>query len=70
MNIDTIPCIATACCILHSMCEAHVQGDTFNELWMEEVDSSTQPVVTVGDNNANPNAKAIRDALVDYYKCQ
>ena len=62
MNIDNIPCIVTACCILHNMCEVH--GDTFNELGMEEVDSSTQP----GVNNANPNAKAIRDTLVDYYK--
>ena len=66
MNIENIPCIVTTCCILHNMCEVH--GDTFNELWMEDVDSSIQPVVTVGDNNANPNAKAIRDALVDYYK--
>ena len=23
MNIDNIPCVITACCILHNMCEVH-----------------------------------------------
>lgn len=68
MNVDNVPCVVTACCILHNMCEVH--GDTFNELWMEEVNNSaqSQPAVTVGDRNAHPNARAVRDALVHYYQ--
>ena len=41
MNIENVPCVITACCILHNICEVH--GDSFNELWLEEVDMSSQP---------------------------
>ena len=66
MNIDNVPYVITACCILHNMCEAH--GDSFNDLWLEEVDMSTQPEVSPsGGINVCRTAKAIRDALVKYY---
>ena len=57
---DNIPCVVTACCILHNMCEVH--GDCFNDLWMEDVDVSSQPAVSFSaDNNAHPTVKAIRE---------
>ena len=66
MNIDNVPYVITACCILHNMCEVH--GDSFNDLWLEEVDMSTQPEVSPsGGINVCRTAKAIRDALVKYY---
>ena len=64
MNIDNVPCVITAACILHNMCEVH--GDTFNELWIEEINDLNQPIAT-NNNNINANARAIRDVLVDYY---
>ena len=48
------------------MCVIH--GDTFNELWLESMNNSTQPAASVGDNNYSSIAQAIRNALVDYYK--
>ena len=64
MDIDNVPHIITACCILHNMCEVH--GDSFNELWLEDVDMSTQPELSHSSGN-DTSAKTIRDALVQYY---
>ena len=66
MDIENVPCMVTACCILHNMCVIH--GDTFNELWLESMNNSTQPAASVGGNNSSSIAQAIRNALVDYYK--
>ena len=37
MDIDNIPHIITACCVLHNVCEVH--GDSFNDEWLLEVDT-------------------------------
>ena len=66
MNIDNVPYVITACCILHNICELH--GDSFNDLWLEDIDMSTQPEVSHSrGSNVHNTAKAIRDALVKYY---
>ena len=64
MGIDNVPHIITACCILHNMCEVH--GDSFIELWLEDVDMSTQPEVS-HSSGYDTSAKTIRDVLVKYY---
>ena len=64
MDINNVPHIITACCILHNLCEVH--GDAFNELWLEDVDMSTQPEVLHSSGN-DTSAKTIMDALVKYY---
>ena len=63
-DIDNVPHVITACCILHNMCEVH--GDSFNELWLEDVDMSTQPEVSHSGGSGTAG-KTIRDALVKYY---
>ena len=68
MNIEHIPCVITACCILHNMCEVH--GDTFNDLWLEHVDMYTQPEASSTGGSASTvssTAAVIREALVQYY---
>ena len=66
MNIDNVPYVITACCVLHNMCEVH--GDAFNDLWLEDIDMSTQPRVSYsGGSNRCRTTKAIRDALVKHY---
>ena len=68
MNIDNIPCVVTACCILHNVCEVH--GDTFNEAWLDptvENSTSSQPTSYPLVTTASYDAKAIRDKLVEYY---
>ena len=66
MDIENVPYMVTACCILHNMCVIH--GDAFNELWVEAMNNSTQPATSMGDNTSSSIAQAIRNALVDYYK--
>lgn len=66
MDINNVPCIVTACCILHNMCEK--RGDSFNDLWLEQTDSYSQPPVSSSTAGTNcPTANAIRNALVQYY---
>ena len=65
MNVDNVPTVITACCILHNMCEIH--GDTFNELWMEDVNNLEQPVSAGTSAVTTDGAKSIRHALVMYY---
>ena len=64
MDINNVPYIVTACCILHNMCEVH--GGSFNELWLEDVDMSTQSELS-HSSGSDTSAKPIRDALVQYY---
>ena len=40
-DIDNIPTIITACCILHNTCEVH--GDAFVDNWLDEVRKNYQP---------------------------
>lgn len=66
MNIQNIPTVITACCILHNVCEVH--GDRFNESWMEEhSDALEQPPSTGTTAVTSDAATAIRNSLVQYY---
>lgn len=68
MNIENVPNVIAACCILHNVCEVH--GDTFNNHWLEYIDQYAQPEQSSppgGSNVATPNSSDIRDALVKYY---
>ena len=51
MNVENVPHIVDACCILHNVCEIH--GDTFNEAWIADVDDTLkQPaIVTVSETS-------------------
>ena len=43
-NVENVPHIVDACCILHNVCEIH--GDTLNEAWIADVDDTLeQPVI-------------------------
>lgn len=67
MNINNVPCIVTACVILHNLCEIH--GDTFNQAWLDLQDTSNLAQPTAQPNTtSNNDAKIIRDKLVAYYK--
>ena len=67
MNIDNIPHVITAACILHNICEIH--GESFNDAWLREIqpDSSfPQPSSTASDRNSK-RPKQVRDALMIKY---
>jgi len=65
MNVQNIPNVITACCILHNICEIH--GDYFNEMWTEGTDSLEQPSSAGTGAIATDSARIIRDTLVQYY---
>ena len=41
MQVDNVPHIIVACCILHNMCKIH--HDSFNEEWLEGLNNLDQP---------------------------
>jgi len=70
-DIDNIPTIITACCILHNMCEVH--GEAFVDNWMDEVRRDEQPhfhCVDLDDSTtrtmATSDARSVRNALVQH----
>ena len=63
MNVENVPHVVAACCVLHNVCEIH--GDTFNENWSFD---DEQPSATVTETSAGSNqGSAIRDALVTHF---
>ena len=65
MSIEHIPCIISACCILHNVCEIH--EETFNETWLEDVNNTQQPQVAVQQPVARGSApQRTRNALMQY----
>ena len=68
MDIDNIPHIISACCVLHNVCEVH--GDNFNDEWLLEVDTQmaqpddehpVQSTLVSGDDE-------VWQILMDYFK--
>ena len=35
VNINYVPVLVTACCVLHNICEVH--GESFSDNWLEDV---------------------------------
>lgn len=71
MDIDNVPHIISACCVLHNVCEVH--GDKFNDDWLLEVDTQmAQP----DDQQSSSSAQSVRvsggdqvrEILIDYFK--
>ena len=66
MNIENIPHVVAACCILHNICEIH--GDTFNHNWsiddtLEQPSSSS----TTERSGENSQGSVIRNAIVTHF---
>jgi len=64
-DIRFLPTLATACCVLHNICEIH--GDDFNDEWLatEAEASGPQAVATAV---SVPSGDRIRAALCDYFE--
>ena len=67
MHIDHVPCVVTACCILHIICEAC--NECFNEPWLEQAQLNTQqqPPRPPFVGNVGRRTTAIRNAPVRYF---
>lgn len=54
MRMDGVPCVISACCILHNLCEIH--GESFHDSWMQHQSEEEQP------QSSPRQATAARDA--------
>ena len=63
MCIDNVPYVVSACCTLHKL-----HGETFNEVWMQDVDTSNQPTTSPSHTVLNNKAKDIRNTFVYYFE--
>ena len=73
-----MPTLATACCVLHNLCEVH--GDSLNNDWLIEEDAesttstanadaeSTTCTTTAVPAHAAPSAVTIKNAFCDYFE--
>ena len=69
MDVDHIPNIITACCVLHNICGVH--GETFVNSWMDDVPDDTEELHSNATcetiDSVSHDAKAIQSALVKHF---
>ena len=64
MQVDNVPYVVAACCVLHNICEVH--GDTFNDEWLQDVNEDTSPDSS-STANSNTQGDEVREALMEYF---
>ena len=67
MQVNNIPCVVAAACILHNMCEVH--GETFHEVWLQDENHSSvfsQPPTSSCRDSTSQSATRVRNVLVHY----
>ena len=66
VNIDDVPELVAACCVLHNICEIH--GDEFNVEWMEGVERNGFSSTTAASvQTSQQDADSIRKALMLHF---
>ena len=63
-DVKFLPTLATACCVLHNICETH--GDEFDEQWFVSDESMPLQVPRVTFISV-PSGDRIRHTLCDYF---
>ena len=67
MNIDNIPHVITAACVLHNICEVH--HEHFNDAWLQIGEGEyTQPAAVASRDTPTGIPQDIRNALVQYFQ--
>jgi len=65
MNVDNIPHVITAACILHNIWEVH--GEHFNGTWLQNMDSDYDQPETVDRDTATGPPQNVRISLIEYF---
>ena len=66
VSVRDVPELVAACCVLHNMCE--VNGDTFNEEWLEGVESGYDTSIAVVGSSQSESGVNVRQALMVYFQ--
>lgn len=67
MNIDNIPHVITAVCVLHNICEIH--HEHFNDVWLQIGEGEySQPDAAASRDAPTGLPQDIRNALVQYFQ--
>jgi len=67
INIDNIPHVITAACVLHNICE--VQHVHFNDAWLQTGEGEyAQPDAVLTSDASTGLPQDIRNALVQYFQ--
>ena len=67
VSVRDVPELVAACCVLHNiMCEVH--SDTFNEEWLEGIESSIDRSTAVVGSSQSESGENIRQALMLYFQ--
>ena len=61
-----VPELVAVCCVLHNMCEVH--GDTFNEEWLEGVESGYDTSIAVVGLSQSESGVNVCQALMVYFQ--
>ena len=64
MNIDNIPHVITAACVLHNICEVHHEHR--NDVWLQPGEEYAQPDAVLTRDASTGLPQDIRNALVQY----
>jgi len=68
MDIEHIPTVITACCILHNICEIH--GEYFNDTWLTDNTEYEQPSSLATATTSSSAPHDIRNTLMQYLYAQ
>ena len=66
MNIDNIPHVITAACVLHNICEVH--HEHFNDAWLQTEGEYAEPDAVASTDTPTGLPQDIRNALVQYFQ--
>lgn len=65
MNLQHVPTVITACCILHNLCEIH--GESFNDAWLSANTTSIVPSAPACQQSGRSDVpNVIRNTLMRY----
>ena len=66
MNINNIPHVITAACLLHNICEIH--REHYNDAWLQIGEEHAQPDPAASRDTPSGLPQDIRNALVQYFQ--
>ena len=66
MNIDNIPHVITAACVLQNICEVHYEH--FNDAWLQTEGEYIEPDTVTSRDIPTGLPQDIRNALVQYFQ--